>query len=807
MIEYILILLKYICSLHPHHPMLIATIENDNKIHLSKVVIDILLHNHHNNQQQHSYGVECAALLFIDTLCVDSQVKAEFIKPYISFDQLCLKINARKPDVTEKASKLFLTLYANELDLNFKHTTEHSTSSSSSSAAAYNGSYTMRSRYTNCISCLQLILDTILEITKNNLQANSNSISSNALISTTATTTSTQSMHKKLCSLGSRGGLGLDQEEDDTIADEDEYSSSMSCFDCLNNVLYQIGLSINIHKIESLHITISNIITLIIDQFIKNPLSTLCINDANMIDSLFILIGIRERSWIASNYMNSIDINFNKQSIVLIDHFNDIASLQGLMDQSSRNTTRLSTAIRKTNGFSDDEYESDDDDDDDNKIDTSDEDDQVEDLSEAVKHSILLNTKNIEYINEKLKHHQLFHDFINDFLNQWEVENITLTSRKILVMYLLLMFQDSSMESFKSLSSKKDTYQEVIWDLLSDERFGLEEYPLIRKKCMQIFIALMSTRVVGESLPLTNGSILGGHLIKVLSSNHSKSRLLLMQQQSNKKSHHTLSNMMYNSQINELQYRYTALSCLIHVCETERTVRRKVISSYVEISNYFIRLDPNHSMTSLLQLLSICSEYLNKAEFEEEEAIVYLIIRALNYSDSCDYLMKIQVCEFITKIRLISPGIIHRCISRKEIEDGLIKLLQTIINKQRSNKRTSAISSKINDDMLRSVLKTCHALICNANMKPMWIPSPYSYHWSEYNWNIRNRPLYGIYFLNCLSSIIKHAHRKYRLQYFCISISILTALMYNCNDGVFVVNNNKLHLHHVTQLKEELISK
>jgi len=106
---------------------------------------------------------------------------------------------------------------------------------------------------------------------------------------------------------------------------------------------------------------------------------------------------------------------------------------------------------------------------------------------------------------------------------------------------------------------------------------------------------------------------------------------------------------IYYLQVKKIQYLYTSLSCLLLICETERTIRRKVMINYSEIVNNFQFLDPYNSILPLLQLLSLCCEYLNKIEYEDEICIVQIIYRALisnNYN--CIY----YTCELISRIQL-----------------------------------------------------------------------------------------------------------------------------------------------------------
>ena len=136
-----------------------------------------------------------------------------------------------------------------------------------------------------------------------------------------------------------------------------------------------------------------------------------------------------------------------------------------------------------------------------------------------------------------------------------------------------------------------------------------------------------------------------------------------------------------------------------------------------------------------------------------------------------------------------------------------------------SQSSSSSFSFIIDDNLIKSVLKASSSLIMNTNLKPTWISSPFSYHYKIYNINMQTRPFYNISFLLLIKFILKNnINYKYRLQYFVICLNIITSLMYNCNDGIFIINNKNNHRNgsgdssnnggnaqYVLELKEVLI--
>jgi hypothetical protein len=185
----------------------------------------------------------------------------------------------------------------------------------------------------------------------------------------------------------------------------------------------------------------------------------------------------------------------------------------------------------------------------------------------------------------------------------------------------------------------------------------------------------MSFDIVGASNKLTNENILGQHLIKILTTtnviNNNNNNYKISKFDKNNRNSSINNNSSYDDddsnsnfddddilsygdyiyylQVKKLQYLYTSLSCLLLICETERNIRRKVIISYSEIVNNFQFLDPYNSILPLLQLLSLCCEYLNKIEYEDEICIVQIIYRAL-ISNNYNYIY--YACELISRIQL-----------------------------------------------------------------------------------------------------------------------------------------------------------
>ena len=430
------------------------------------------------------------------------------IQSEISIEFLRNKINILIPSVTEKVSKLFVTLYG--INLEYSSSGRNSSSSSSyinkmkattttttnsnnivvdSNSIINHHHHHHHAKSVEEISCLQYIFEVILQITQNKLQKlNQTKHNIHALSSPSSSLASKYQPNKNNNHINQNNN---DYDKDDNN-DTNNSTSISSCFDCMFNIIYMIGMKIQIYKIDSLHDIITKIITLISYQY--HDLSQFQLSDIHIIDIFFILVGKIEKSWLlinniitptstntdcgnnhssnknvgssngrssASNRADIIEYEFSKQSIILIEHFSRIAMTYDILNDPTKNANTndnnksnipTNNVIYSSNGnnynddeninykftkstLSDDEF--DDDDDDNNNMNNYDDDDDDDDddyphsnhLSNNNKKTYL-NSKNIEFFRSFLSNAK-FDLFINEFLQQWELDPIELTCKLI----------------------------------------------------------------------------------------------------------------------------------------------------------------------------------------------------------------------------------------------------------------------------------------------------------------------------------------------------------------------------------------
>jgi hypothetical protein len=249
---------------------------------------------------------------------------------------------------------------------------------------------------------------------------------------------------------------------------------------------------------------------------------------------------------------------------------------------------------------------------------------------------------------------------------------------------------------------------------------------------------------------------------------------------------------------------YMAVSAILTLSHFDRTIRRKMVTftSNIIESMYFI--NPNDPINSkpMIYLIRSMLEFVSKLELVNEETFIGLIVRCIK---SPLLYIKSQICDLIYQIGQENPGLIYRGISRVEIEDEIMNIFQS--------------SLSMNSILVLNTIKASTVLIHNINLKPLWIPVPWLYHWSKYPHNSNNllamitggggeprhdhqhgemsllsnvnmaNYLFGRDFISVKSlmnivQLLKHAPRHYRLLFFTYLLSFSSSLMYACVEGV-----------------------
>ena len=618
------------------------------------------------------------------------------------------------------------------------------------------------------ISFLQRMLEITLIITKEELQLHSNDVAADAepgkATSAEAFLVSSRSAHQS------------------------------SCFDMLNRIIRLASVHVKLNEVNELFSVVDELLNLLMTQL--TSIETFNLLHINITDSIVLLLSRKERCWWPPK-PDPLDEDFQNVSTELVAQFtkvtshnklfdtNDLTTLNYLAGSDEESAVKRTLSYRASNnasngsgggggsvggrsapnspsrgqspigsparespatipvplsmltlGYEDPMLE----------VDS----DSVMGLKHQEAHEHL--RKNMKQVTSQLIQHILL---LEKFLDSWETEKVELTCRKLLLIYLMASINGiSTMQPIFNIG----TLEEVAWELLTDNRLGLDAYPDMQRKCIQLLTLIALTE---PSMTLVTDIV--EYLIKILTSREEAN--------------------------GDLPLMYACLSCLLAIADKERTVRRKIITYFGKIYEAFESADFNDSLCPLIHLAAQMPEYMTKLELDGEQCLVTLVIRSLQ---SKNKKVIAHACDLIVEIGATSPGIIHRGICRREVEDVLLAVLMYE-------------NVPHNPRLILSVLKACSAIVHDVNLKPYWLPNPWGYHWLEYKSNLSSRPILNAPFVDVLLSVMNKALPSYRMLYFSVCLSIASSLMYICSDGI-VNPGNKSDVANLTLLKESLIT-
>jgi hypothetical protein len=258
----------------------------------------------------------------------------------------------------------------------------------------------------------------------------------------------------------------------------------------------------------------------------------------------------------------------------------------------------------------------------------------------------------------------------------------------------------------------------------------------------------------------------------------------------------TTSSLIIVEDIVNMDIHYSAVSAILALSHYDRTVRRKMIVFTTNIIESLSFISPNDSINTkpMLYLVKSMIEFISKLELVNEETYIGLIIRCLK---SPLLYINSQVCDLIYYIGNENPGFIYRGLSRKEVENELLSILSSSATASAYSATTgSGIDNgsspqQQNSILLLNAIKASCVLIHNINIKPIWIPVTWLFHWSSYPTNstspatlIKDRTFLSNKTLAYILSILKNAPNHYRLIYFTYLLTFSSSLMYACVEGI-----------------------
>lgn len=214
---------------------------------------------------------------------------------------------------------------------------------------------------------------------------------------------------------------------------------------------------------------------------------------------------------------------------------------------------------------------------------------------------------------------------------------------------------------------------------------------------------------------------------------------------------------------NETLY-HTCLSTLTTLAPWSKHVRRQTVLALPAINRVVFR--QCHSEAMLFPMIRLCTTLIDtfhKLESQGDAVIVGLIVNALS-SNNID--VKMIACEFICLISALNPTVIHRCVSRREVEEHVLSFLE------------EEMACCDHGGRVLDLLRTLSACAKDVNHKPSWMIESWSFHWS-----IRQRRLLDADVMVPIIADLLRRHQEFGVHatpIFALTIGLSAGLMKNC---------------------------
>lgn len=217
---------------------------------------------------------------------------------------------------------------------------------------------------------------------------------------------------------------------------------------------------------------------------------------------------------------------------------------------------------------------------------------------------------------------------------------------------------------------------------------------------------------------------------------------------------------------------HTCLSTLITLAPWSKHIRRQTVTKLVAMYKIGFKHCNNDAMLFPMIRLACCLiDHFHKLESEGDGVIIALVINGL---DSNNIDVRMVACEFVSLISALNPTIIHRAISRREIEDRILKFLTATLTDRMEV--TNAIKNPIR---VCDILRACIAIAKDINHKATWVNSPWAYHWSTAGRDLFDEKVI-IPLLRDLISNFESSKEPSSIAMFALTIGFAASLMKNC---------------------------
>jgi hypothetical protein len=307
----------------------------------------------------------------------------------------------------------------------------------------------------------------------------------------------------------------------------------------------------------------------------------------------------------------------------------------------------------------------------------------------------------------------------------WEMDSTETICRNVLL--LIAASKSIGMPWLLSLFPR-ETMLEVVTELIVDERHGLNTYPLMEEKFIQFYSSIIAATKDPSDLSVA----VYDRIIAIVSE-------------------------WENLKMTRCVESY--VNALVVLANYNKQVQRRVLGGFEKIYAASERLGYRRLLEPLFALLSNSVDHLHRLEASVDPIVVHWTALALRREAfrkcscvlpdcthsghrGCMSGLATRVCMFITKAGGMHPQAVFRLCSRREIERPILSILSRVISSkigdissvravQESNE--AAVPPQLDAqscDELILLLRTCLTLARDLNIRPMWAPEPWCYHWS-----------------------------------------------------------------------------
>lgn len=255
---------------------------------------------------------------------------------------------------------------------------------------------------------------------------------------------------------------------------------------------------------------------------------------------------------------------------------------------------------------------------------------------------------------------------IRHVFDDWELE-----STEVLCRHMLLLLSASRCVSCKWILTvfKQNTLLEIIAELLTDERHGLNTYPLMEEKFIQFYADLCTA----DQTELTDSAIaVYEHIVNILGDwNNLK-----------------MTNLVEN-----------CILTLIVLATTNKTVQRRAVAVLEKVDVALWRAGKDRLLEPSLALVAVLGEYLNRLEVNAEHLLAGWMVAGLrcplngtkkSASSTTNQMCNVRcddptaeipfrICRIISRLQSAHPQVIYKTLSRREIEVPIISILLKLI--------------------------------------------------------------------------------------------------------------------------------